>query len=165
MWKILDWKTKKRADWSSEPEQRAQEDLRRILKELNYKRKKTLRSMRAWDWAIMIIALLLVSWTSNTIVAITRNWEAARRLAGKEKELEFLRLEVETMELENAYLRTDEYKELSARRLHNKKEPGEEMVWLEEPSEAAKSRDAKVIFAKKKEVSNARQWVKFLLNI
>lgn len=108
------------------------------------------------------IALCLI-WTINSIKSITRNWQLTERLSTEQTELELLKVEVETMELENEYYKTEEYQELSARKNLNKKLPGENMVYLPENSESAKNKHKTVKAADKvKEYSNPEKWMKLL---
>ena len=84
-----------------------------------------------------IAIMLCLSWTWGGISSMSRNWELAQRLDAKQKELKLLKLEVETMELENEYLRSEEYQELAARHQQNKLLPGEKMVYLPDNTPAA----------------------------
>ena len=67
------------------------------------------------------------------------------------------------MQLENEYYKTDEYKELAARRLANKQLPGEHMVYLEPNSETAKNKHQVATITKaEKNYSNFEKWMMFL---
>ena len=90
---------------------------------------------------LLILALLFFAacvW--GTISSVTRNWELEQRLSSRKKELEILELEVEAAELENAYLASEEYQELSARAKQNKIKDGETLVYLPKNSERAKTK-------------------------
>ena len=90
---------------------------------------------------VLIIAIALcLAWTYQSIAAMSRNWQLSEKLTAERKELELARLEVEMMELENEYYKTNEYQELMARRNSDKKLPGENMVVMPENSESAKNK-------------------------
>ncbi len=113
---------------------------------------------------ILVFAIALcVVWTYQSVVAMSRNWELSERLAAEKKELDLAKVEVETMELENEYFKSDEYQELLARKYLDKMAPGEKMVILPENTEEAKSRfrDTEVE-AKEREYSNFEKWMMFL---
>ena len=97
---------------------------------------------------------------------MSRNWELNERLNTEQKTLDYLKVEIETAELENEYYKTEEYQELAARRLADKQLPGEKMVGLEENTEVAKNKHLKknaAVETEKKEYSNIEKWMMFLL--
>ena len=94
---------------------------------------------------------------------MTRNWELTEKLASRKRELELLTVETEMAELENEYLKSDEYQELMARRLLDKQLPGEHLVILPENSETAKTKHQVVEqVAPEKTYSNPEKWWMFL---
>ena len=94
---------------------------------------------------------------------MSRNWQLSERLASEKKQLELLQVEIDTLELENAYYDTDEFKELSARRLAGKQLPGEKLVYLSANSDQAKNKHAPVVVKiTAKEKSNFEKWLAFL---
>ena len=110
----------------------------------------------------LAIVLCLV-WTYQSIVAMSRNWRLAEVLITEKKELELLSVEVEAAELENEYYKTNEYQELMARKILDKKLSGENMVILPDNSEEAKNKH-KVAKVEKteKEYSNFEKWMMYL---
>ena len=106
-----------------------------------------------------------VLWTYSSIAAMTRNWNLAEEIASKKKELAILRLEVETLELENNYYSSPEYQELAARAKQNKKLPGENMVFLPPNSDYAKNKHKAQTSTAKAEPSNLSKWLAFLFGI
>ena len=110
----------------------------------------------------LAIVLCLV-WTYQSIVAMSRNWRLAEVLITEEKELELLSVEVEAAELENEYYKTNEYQELMARKILDKKLSGENMVILPDNSEEAKNKH-KVAKVEKQEksYSNFEKWMMYL---
>ena len=109
---------------------------------------------------VLLIAIVMcLTWTYQSIEAMSRNWELTDRLNTDKKSLELLKVEVEAAELENEYYTTNEYQELAARRLANKQLPGENMVALPENSEAAKNKHKVVAVGKEeKEYANVEKW-------
>ena len=113
--------------------------------------------------AILVIACL--SWAWGSISAISRNWELAQRLDARQKELKLIQLEVETMELENEYLRSEEYQELAARHQQNKLLPGEQMVYLSDNTPAAREKYKEIESPEPTPPSNLEQWFSFLFGV
>lgn len=113
---------------------------------------------------VLILAVVLcLVWTYQSITAMSRNWELSETLMKEQKQLELLSIEVETAELENEYYKTNEYQELMARRLLDKKLSGENMVVLPKNSEEAKKKHKKEeLEADEMERSNFEQWTMFL---
>ncbi len=94
---------------------------------------------------------------------MSRNWELSERLTAEKKQLELLTIEVETAELENQYLASDEYQELMARRNLDKKLEGENMVVLPENSDEAKTKHRQVaVVEQEKQYSNFEKWMMYL---
>ncbi len=119
---------------------------------------------------ILFISIgICLACTWGAISAMSRNWELAEEVTNKKHEQALLKLEVETLELENEYYKSDEYLELAARKYQNKKLPDETLIYLPDNSEAAIHKydeDSKV---EENEVvtsrSNFDQWLEFLFGI
>ena len=115
---------------------------------------------------VLVVAVVMCfTWTFQSIEAMNRNWELTERLNKERRNLELITVEVETAELENEYLASDEYQELLARKLANKQLPGEHLVYLEENTDAAKNKHK--IFempteVKEVERSNPEKWFVYL---
>lgn len=111
---------------------------------------------------VLAITLCLV-WTYQSIAAMSRNWGLAETLITEKKELELLNIEVEAAELEKEYYKTEEYQELMARKLLDKKLSGENMVVLPKNSEAAENKYKKEnVRMVDKEYSNFEKWMLYL---
>ena len=114
---------------------------------------------------LLSIPFLLFIWLVGSISSLSRNWSLQQEIVEKETEKAYLELQVETEELENQYYASEEYQELAARKLQNKKLAGETLVYLPKNSEVAKSKhkeatsEEKVV---KSELSNFDQWMRFL---
>lgn len=116
---------------------------------------------------VLIAAGCCLMWTWGSISAMTRNWTLSEELAERQRAKALLELEVETIELENEYYRSDEYKELSARKYQNKKLPGETMIYLPANSEAAKAKHdgARDDAIETPTLTNFEQWMAFLFGM
>ena len=116
---------------------------------------------------VSVLAVVMgVVWTWGAIASVTRNWELAQQLTNNKRQVEVLKLETENLQLENDFYKTPEYQELSARRLQNKKFPGETMVYLPDNSETAKNKhqnaSASTTIASSNNYNNFDQWMMFL---
>ena len=113
---------------------------------------------------VLFVAIVLcLCWTWSAISSMSRNWELEKRLATKRSELSLAKLEVETLELENEYYKTEEYQELAARRQQGKKLPGETVVALPANTSSAKNKHTKVVDEPTEDTrSNFEQWMAFL---
>lgn len=134
------------------------------LRQLRYKIK---HDYFAIENIVLITAIVMCfTWTFQSIEAMNRNWELTERLNTERKNLQLLEIEVETAELENAYLQTEEYQELAARKLLDKKLPGENMVALPANSETAKNKHSAatiaVVTKEPTEYSNFEKWLRYL---
>lgn len=138
--------------------------------EVPKKRSWSQRKIFSFDNILVFIAAgCCLMWTWGSISAMTRNWTLSQELIEREHEKALLELEVETLELENEYYHSNEYKELSARKYQNKKLPGETMIYLPANSDAAKSKhddsnssDAAVDTP---QLANFEQWMAFLFGM
>lgn len=137
--------------------------MRDKLRRFKYRLKHDFLSVE--NVVLFIAIVMCLVWTFRSVEAMSRNWELTERLNAERKNYELIAVEVETMELENEYYMSDEYRELAARRLANKQLPGEHMVYLNENSEAAKNKHkvAEIDAEEPKvEKSNFEKWMQFL---
>ena len=114
---------------------------------------------------LLSIPFLLLVWLIGSISSLTRNWSLQQEIAEKETEKSYIELQVEYYELENQYYASEEYQELSARKLQNKKIAGETLVYLPKNSERARSKHKEITAEEnviKNERSNFDQWMNFL---
>ena len=135
--------------------------IKTALRKLKYRLKHGFFSIE--NVVLLIAIVMCLTWTYQSIEAMSRNWELTDRLNTDKKTLELLKVEVETAEFENEYYASNEYQELAARKFANKQLPGENMVALPENSEAAKNKHKAVAIAKEeKEYSNVEKWWMYL---
>lgn len=132
------------------------------IRKLKYRLKRDFFSVENVVFAVAIAMCL--TWTYQSVKAMTRNFELTERLSKEKKSLELLKIEVETAELENEYYKSDEYQELLARKNADKQLPGEHMVYLPENSEEAKNKHNEIVDDNyEKEYSNFEKWMMYLL--
>jgi len=110
---------------------------------------------------LLILALILsLSWAWSTISVLSKNYDLERQVEQARLDVEIMKLQNENLALEQAYYQTNEYLELSARKLLNKAQEGEHLVLLPSvESETAKTSTATSTAVEK---SNFEQWVDFL---
>ena len=133
------------------------------MRRLNYKTRHDFLTIENVVLALAIV--LCLTWTYQSIAAMSRNWELSERLTAERKNLELITIEVETAELANEYYKTNEYQELVARRNLDKKLNGENMVVMPENSEAAKNKhkeETKVVVNEEPEYANFEKWMMYL---
>ena len=127
---------------------------------------KVKRDFLTVENVVLILAIVLcLTWTYQTIAAMSRNWELSERLTEERKNLELISLEVEAAELTNEYYKSNEYQELMARRNLDKKLDGENMVVMPENSEEAKNKhqeESKVAADEEPEYTNFEKWMMYL---
>ena len=117
---------------------------------------------------LAIVPGLLVLWLVGSISNISRNWSLQQEVNERKAELNYLNLEVESYELENQYYASEEYQELAARKLQNKKLKDENLVYLPINTENAKKKHRAATSEEKRiltEKSNFDQWLSFLFNL
>lgn len=137
-------------------------DLGAKLRKLKYKLKHDFLTIE--NVVFVVAVVMCLTWTYQSVKAMTRNFELTERLNKEKKSLELLTIEVETAELENEYIKSDEYQELLARKNANKQLPGEHMVYLPENSEEAKNKHKVTVVRKEeKDYSNFEKWMMYLM--
>lgn len=115
---------------------------------------------------IFFIAVAVCAfWTYGSIMSMTRNWLLSEEVAEKKHQLAVLELEIENLELENDYYRSNEYKELAARAKEGKKLAGENLVILPDNSEYAKGKYNQNTVTEKPSYSNISHWISFLFGV
>lgn len=144
------------------PEVGVMKDLGAKIRRLRYRLKHDFLTVE--NVVLVVAVVMCFTWTFQSIKAMTRNYELAERLNKEKKSLELLAIEVETAELENEYIKSDEYQELLARKHANKQLAGEHMVYLPENSEEAKNKHKVAAVEKaEQEPSNFEKWLMYLM--
>jgi len=102
--------------------------------------------------------------TVASVGAMTRNWGLARELEGKESALTRAKVEVETLELEQIYYRSEEYQEVAAKKYLGRAMPDETLLILPENSEYARTKYAdEGIIAEER--TNFEMWTEFVFGV
>ena len=136
------------------------EKVKAWFRRLRYYTKKDILTFN--NIVLFFAVILCLVWTYGAINSMSRNCELEEKLKTRQLESAKLKLEVETLKLEQEYYQTDEYKELMARIKSNKMQPGETMVILPKNSEAAINKYANTKVEMKTERSNFAEWLDFL---
>jgi cell division protein FtsB len=118
---------------------------------------------------VLVIALVIAGgWTWGTISSMQTNLAAQRAYEEQERQLELTKLEVATLQYQQNYYNSDEYKDLSARTYLGLVSPGEKVLILPKNSTDA-SREVVVDTTKSTSGassastrSNFQQWMDFL---
>lgn len=132
------------------------------LRRLGYYTKKDFLTVHNIATISAIVLGLVFSY--NAITATTRNWQLEQKLKEHTLKSAKLGIEVETLELQQQYFKTDEYLEIMARKKQNKMLPGETMVILPNNSEKAKEKYNDVDSEATQKRSNFEEWLDFLFS-
>lgn len=120
-------------------------------------------SLLSQNTALLAALIIFLVCTYLSVMSMSRNWELAETLAREKGQLELLQANIDTMELENAYYRSEEYQELMARKLLDKKMPGENMVVMPENSASAQAKhQVAKVETEEQEKTNFEQWMMYL---
>lgn len=112
---------------------------------------------------IFSVGIVIIVWLLfGSIGAISKNWSLQTKLNTLKAEEELVRIEIETLKLEQQYYKTEEYQELMARKKLGKIAEGETMVILKENSTAAKEKYQDENEIEIVERSNFVQWLDLL---
>lgn len=125
--------------------------------------------------AIIFIAFLIAcGWVWGSLQMMQRNYNLQRELDEKNRQLLVAQLDTANAQLQQAYYKTDEYKELAVRQNLGLVKPGESVLILPDNSDAVKqasSQESASIYSttdlvtQDGEKSNFKQWVNFLFGI
>lgn len=120
---------------------------------------KIIRSYATLNNTVLAGALVLVSigvW--NTVGTLQRNYSLQRKVDGLNRQIQIAELESDTLRLQQQFLRSPEYLELSARRSLGKVAAGEKVIILP-PAPVAPI--AATAVSSRIEPSNIQQWREF----
>ena len=119
---------------------------------------------------VLAIALVIAGgWTWGTISTMQTNLTAQRAYEEQQRQLELTKLEVATLEYQQNYYNSDEYKDLSARMYLGLVSPGEKVLIL--PKNSADAQREVLVDTTKSTTndststpvrSNFQQWMDFL---
>lgn len=117
---------------------------------------------------ILVALVIAASWVWGAVNTMQRNYGLQRDIDARKRQLELTRLEVATLEYQQNYYRSDEYRELAAREKLGLVAPGEKVLLLPPNSAEAKAADrqsAPSVAADDETAgkSNFEQWMSFLM--
>ncbi|NCU37641.1 hypothetical protein EOL96_01070 [Candidatus Saccharibacteria bacterium] len=120
---------------------------------------------------VMAVGVFIaIGWAWGSITTMQRNFALQREVDAQSRQLELTSLEVETLQYQQNYYRSDEYKDLSAREHLGLASPDEKVLLLPPNSDAAKrdslasaSTDLLPLQSRATPTSNFDQWMNFLL--
>lgn len=108
----------------------------------------------------IILAVLLavvISWIWGSISSMERNYSLQKELEIKKRQLQIAKIEQRTLELEQNYLKSDEYQELAARQNLGLVAEGESVIILNDyPAETVAEKKPT------KKDSNFSEWMNFI---
>lgn len=111
---------------------------------------------------VLAIAFIIgINWTWGSIEMMQRTYTLQRSLDLKQREQRVAELEVTTLEYEQNYYQSSEYKELAARQHLGLADPGEKVLIL--PPNTPIEITEKVYMQEEKVPSNFKQWMNFLM--
>jgi cell division protein FtsB len=115
---------------------------------------------------VIIVGLFIAaSWAWGSVQAMERNYGLQKQIDYKQRQLKLAQLETQTLQYEQNYYKSDEYKELAVRERLGLAAPGEKVLILPPNSKQASSADitvATVSAPRQVAESNVQQWVNFL---
>lgn len=114
---------------------------------------------------IGVAIVIAASWAWGSISMMQRNFGLQKEVESKKRELQLTELEVVTLQYQQNYYRSDEYKELAARERLGLALEGEKVLMLPPNSQAAKQEPGSrtVSTGTGRTVSNFEQWMRFLM--
>ncbi len=137
---------------------------------MNIKKRATYlwREYGSMNNIVVAVALLVAaSWAWGSVTVMQRNFALQRDADEQQRQVELSQLEVDTLQYQQNYYKSDEYKDLAARTYLGLVSPGEKVLVLPPNSAAVKEDDGvaskKVGSKKTGPSSNLDQWLNFLL--
>jgi cell division protein FtsB len=124
---------------------------------------------------IGVALLIAAGWAWGSVTTMQRNFSLQKEVDAKRRQLELTDLEVQTLQYQQNYYKSDEYKDLSAREHLGLASPGEKVLFLP-PNSAAVKREAQQQAAATNTViathpepgsapSNLEQWINFFSGV
>lgn len=110
---------------------------------------------------LAVVALAGLGWMLMTISVMNHNYDLQHQVDQGKLDNEVMKLQNENLRLEQAYYKTDEYLELSARSLLGRAQAGEHMVILPRVQDDQAANATKSVTTSEK--SNFDQWIDFLM--
>lgn len=118
-------------------------------------------------FVIFVAFLLAAGWVWGSLGVMQRNYLLQKEVDHKKRQLQLAELQKESIELQNRYYKTNEYKELALRESQGLVMPGERVLILPANTQAAKDASkggggSQGGSSNAQEPSNLQQWMNFL---
>ena len=114
----------------------------------------------------MVALLIGIGWAWGSVGMMQRNFALQKEVDSKKRDSLLAELEVQSLQFEQKYYQSDEYKELALRQRTGLVKPGEKVLFLPPNTAQAKNADSQVKGETTPQVaktpSNMAQWVNFL---
>ena len=119
---------------------------------------------------IAVAVFIALSWTWGSIGRMQQNYELQKQVTYKTQQRELAQLEVENLQYQQNYFKTDEYKELAVRTALGYGLPGEKVLIIPEDNTKAPSPPTDSIESSSRQSSNTStepkasnfsQWINF----
>ena len=115
---------------------------------------------------IAVAFLIAFSWVWGSLQVMQRNFALQKEVDQKQRLLELTQLQKDSLQLQQRYYQTDEYKELAARETLGLVMPGEKLIILPANSQAVidadKAADQQTTPTPTQTSTNMEQWLNFL---
>jgi len=113
---------------------------------------------------VVIAVVIAASWAWGSISMMQRNFALQKDIDAKQRELQLTELEVQTLQFEQNYYQSTEYKDLAARERLGLAAAGEKVLILPPNSATAKANGEPAPAPRRQTlgVSNFQQWMNFL---
>ncbi len=116
---------------------------------------------------ILTAFLIAAGWVWGSLQVMQRNYGLQKEVDQKRRELQLADLQKQSLQLQQRYYQTDEYRELAAREALGLVMPGEKLLILPANSQVAKDADKKPVTSSaaatpQDKTSNMEQWLNFL---
>lgn len=122
---------------------------------------------------IGVALIIAAGWAWGSVTTMQRNFALQKEVDARQRELELTDLEVQTLQYQQNYYKSDEYKDLAAREHLGLASPGEKVLFLP-PNSPAVKREAEPGSASTSTApqptpgsapSNLQQWVNFFSGV
>jgi hypothetical protein len=112
---------------------------------------------------LLVAVVIALSWVWGSVVTLQKNYKYQRQVDANTQSIELAKLQNKTYQYQQAYFKSDEFLELSARAKLGKALPGEHLVLLPS-SDAIKDTVStqKTAIATVEAESNFARWIRFL---
>jgi len=118
---------------------------------------------------ILVAFLIAAGWVWGSLQVMQRNYTLQKEVDYKKRQLQLVELQKDSLQLQNRYYTTNEYKELALRDSLGLVMPGEKVLILPDNTAAVKAADTAASTSKtssapvvQDKTSNLEQWLNFL---